>query len=306
MTHFGREPTPLGISDEKPGSPSIGRYFGSARSRLACGGGDLSPWIAPLGNLGRNPQIITLNYLPKEQAAPSHHGQPMSCTVWFHHAGEVLLAHWRSGTSDRLVMYPRTAAMPTQRYTPDEGATRSGTYALGLWSSATTDRTDRQTRQGNHSAGRPGRRSASPGDRSAAGGPGGGGCWRGWWGLVPDALLQYRLRLHRPTAGLCDPRKRPVLLQSGYQGLVPFWRRVTDAVLAQPRGQIGRLVRANWTQLVDFRTYYARAEQLLGLSRVAPTPAELSSCAWPSTIVQLMAPRGSGAAALSGALRAID
>ena len=86
----------------------------------------------------------------------------------------------------------------------------------------------------------------------------------------------------------------------------PLAGRYAAQLLAQPRGQIGRLVRANWTQLVDFRTDYARAEQLLGLSRVAPTPAELSSCTWPSTIVQLMAPRGSGAAALSDALRAID
>jgi hypothetical protein len=52
----------------------------------------------------------------------------------------------------------------------------------------------------------------------------------------------------------------------------PLAGRYAAQLLDQPSGQIGRLVRANWTQLVDFRTDYARAEQLLGLSRVAPTP----------------------------------
>lgn len=113
--------------------------------------------------------------------------------------------------------------MPIQRYTADEGATWSGTDAVGLWSSATTDRTDRQTRQGNLSAGRPGRRSASPGDRSAAGGPGGGCYCSAGGGTLFRTLSCNTASGYTVQQQVCATHGSVrYCANPGYQGLIPF------------------------------------------------------------------------------------
>jgi hypothetical protein len=54
----------------------------------------------------------------------------------------------------------------------------------------------------------------------------------------------------------------------------PIAGRYAAQLLARPHDQAGQLVRASWGRLMDPRTGYADAEQLLDLDHVAPTPAE--------------------------------
>jgi hypothetical protein len=54
----------------------------------------------------------------------------------------------------------------------------------------------------------------------------------------------------------------------------PIAGRYAAQLLARPREQVGRLLRARWQQLTDPRTSYADAEKILGLDHVTPTPTE--------------------------------
>jgi hypothetical protein len=54
----------------------------------------------------------------------------------------------------------------------------------------------------------------------------------------------------------------------------PIAGRYAAQLLARPREQVGRLIRARWRQLTNPRTAYGDAERILGLVHVIPTPTE--------------------------------